>query len=264
LILACAIVLVSTAFLLIGVARNRAGSPLQTIELTERELVLQSQPQDNSGVSLNINWRHPYSSPLSAAGRGREAQFDSAKLRDLGFAFSPPDSSSSTEPLLPSREAFVAFEYAGAAWDRWLASEEESAASRPRLSTGAPPEGGPGDLEQKRQGASRLFIVDAARGAGELLARYPDQRRYLVTRAIVSAELHVGRDPITKAVRFREWRGYVTGIIPPEIHVPLPFANRLAGLGPRVSGEPRYAVTLRYGQRLEPWVAEVRLLEKKQ
>lgn len=262
LILAITVVLASNIFVLIGVSGNRSGVPFETIELTERELTLQSQPKDDSGISLYLNWKQPTTEQLPS-GRARDAHFDSVKLQELGFNCNYPEGSALPEKFLLPREVFVAFEYDGETWSRWLKSQEGLSASKPQSSATAVVSGRPTDLERERQGASRLFVVDAARSAGELRNKYPDQRKYLVARAIVAAHLDVEYDPITKAVRSSKWRGYASEIIPSEIHVPLPFAKLLSGLGSRAGAEPRYTITLQFGRKLEPWVAGVKLLEKK-
>lgn len=83
LILAITVVLASNIFVLIGVSGNRSGVPFETIELTERELTLQSQPKDDSGISLYLNWKQPTTEQLPS-GRARDAHFDSVKLQELG------------------------------------------------------------------------------------------------------------------------------------------------------------------------------------
>jgi hypothetical protein len=262
LILAIAVVLISNIFILIGVAANRSGTPFETTQLTERELTLQSQPQDNSAISLYLNWRQP-TIGQAPPGRVRDVHFDGTQLKELGFDCTFPRGSASAEKQLLPREVFVALEYDGEAWIRWLKLQEESASSKPQPPSTALYSGSPADVERQRRGASRLFIVDAARNAAGLRSRYPDQNKHLIVRAIVAAQLDVERDPITKAVKSSKWRGYVSEIIPSEIHVPLPFAKLLSGLGPRAEAEPRYSITLRYGRKLEPWITDVKLIEKK-
>lgn len=236
-ILAIIVVIVSNVFVLIGVARNRAGDPLETIELTERELALQTLPQDNSGVTLSLAWKRP----LHFGKRDSKPDFDRARLQELGFDCPIPEAASDRQRYLLARERFVALEYEGSAWKQWLQSEEESTGRR----------------------ASRLFVVDAAPNAEQLRGKYPNQQKYLIVRAVISVWLETERDPVTNAEKSRSWHGYVTAIIPPEIYVPLPFAKPLSGLSRNAGAEPRYTVTLQYGRKFEPWVAGVKLLEKK-
>ena len=50
------LVLVSSAYPLVQVGIDRAGSPRQTLTLTQRELNIQYQDEENSGLTLNWNW----------------------------------------------------------------------------------------------------------------------------------------------------------------------------------------------------------------
>jgi len=98
LLAAAALVVVANAIALVGVARNRA-SALRTIDLTERELALGYQGEENSGIDLRLTIN--YQSTMD--------WFDDAKLQELGF----PASVSSIKEYRdwPARPAYVAFEY---------------------------------------------------------------------------------------------------------------------------------------------------------
>ena len=117
-ILGIALILLVNILALIGVARNRAAEPVQTIELTERELPLQTMGQDNSGVMLRLAWSAP---PF----RSLEPELDRARLEAAGFSLHFPAGSQSKDIALMPREAYVALEYEGAAWERWLKQAEE-------------------------------------------------------------------------------------------------------------------------------------------
>jgi len=257
-ILVIVLVIVSNAFVLIGVATNRTGGAIETIELTERELTLQTLPEDNSGVTLSLAWKRP----LHFGKTDSKPDFDRAKLQELGFDCPIPQAASDQPRYLLARERFVALEYEGAAWEKWLQSEEEWAKANPKeLSPQSPGNRGKADWGGRR--ASRLFVVDAAPKAEQLRSKYPDQRKYLIVRAVITAWLESERDPATNAEKSRSWHGYVSAILPPEIYVPLPFAKPLSGLSRNAGAEPRYTVTLQYGRKLEPWIAGVKLLDKK-
>jgi hypothetical protein len=245
--LAIALVVVSNAFVLIRVGSNRAGAPLETIEVTERELALQNQPEDNSGVTLQITWLPQHFGPM------RDAPIDTEKLQELGFDCAKPPGSSAEERRLLPRVAYVVLEYQGAARERWWKERESAARANPPA-----PAKAAGSLPPNTDRGTRLFCVDASRDANKLLSKYPDRQKYLIVRAVVSANLFPDNAPV------KSWHGWVSEIIPSEIHVPLPFARLLSGLGPRAGGEPRYAVTLQYGRNFEPWISDVKLLDKKQ
>jgi len=249
-LLAITLVLVSNAIALIGVARNRAGSPLATIELTERELPLLNTGLDNSGIDLRFEWsgivRETNAGPLS---RGQ--------LEQIGFDFRFPAGTPAGNIALMPRKAFVALEYQGPAWKQWLLLVEEE---RQRIQTGAPRLPGMRVLPGEPLLESRLFPVDVAKSYSDLRTRYPDQSRHLIVQAVLRARVEEVKDTVTGMVSSYNCSGFVAEILPGTVHVPLPHARILALLKPRRPGEePRYIITLEYGNRLEPWVASVRL-----
>jgi hypothetical protein len=248
LILAIAIILVSNGIALIGVSQNRAGEPVQTIELTERELPLQNVGQDNSGIDLKLNWTRPGSLFVDAA-------LNRARLEEVGFNFQVPAGKSGKDLALLPRVAYVALEYGGQAWEQylqWTENEKQRSQTAPRGSVNAP------NPERDRISKSRLCLVDASRSMSELRRRYPDQSKYLVVRAVLMARLEEVKDPQSGAGISPS--GFVSEILPDFIHVPLPQGKLLSPLKPQTGQEPRYAVTLKYGRNLEPWVVSVRLL----
>lgn len=99
----------------------------------------------------------------------------------------------------------------------------------------------------------RLAAVDAARNAAPLRKRYADSKRYIIAPCMVRTWWGTGR-----------LQGDILQILTPEIHVPLPYSRVLAGLGNTPNArdfQPRYQVTLCYGQRHEPWISDCRLLK---
>jgi hypothetical protein len=124
------------------------------------------------------------------------------------------------------------------------------------------------DSERKRftwekESGSRLFAVDAGNDAVELRKRYPDRKKYLITPAKVRLRLLSANKMMKKPVL----SGYVDEILTDTIHVPCDRQGVLASLKPnehdlyydgrKESYVSRYTVTLNYGRRYEPWVAEV-------
>lgn len=228
LLAAAALVLVSDVFVLIGVARNRSGEPLERIELTERELSRESTSKDNTAVELRLNWRN-------LGYRIDELSLDDARLDALGVP-------KGRRRLMFSPEVFVAIANGGDAWEHWREAQEANA---------------PKALDFSEY--SRLVVVDVAASAGELLRKYPDRQKYLVVRGLlrVSPDLSGSQTP-KASYRFS---GHVTQILSSTIHVPLPHSTLLADLTPKIyNTPPRYAVTLCWGKNLEPWVASVRKL----
>lgn len=81
------LVLLANGFVCINVLRNRAGTPIAEFELTDRELRVRQQGEDNSGVVLRLTFQNAQRPRIH-----------------------------STEP---SRKAYLALEYDGPAWREW-------------------------------------------------------------------------------------------------------------------------------------------------
>jgi len=216
------LILLANAIALIGVELNR-GEPLQRIQITERELSLvRTQDQDNSGIDLKLIWN---------AG----PSFDRQKMQALGFGC-PPTLREKIRIPLP-KVVFAALEYEGRAWTEWMSKQAEQF-----------PRAGTLNLNL----ATRLSVVDVAKTAAELQAKYPDSTHYVIVRALARAI-----PGIKEKTRVSEWHGRVVAILPDEIHVPLPYAPALAHLNLSPPTAPRYSVTLCYGRRFEPWISSV-------
>lgn len=249
LVAAIAVVLVSNIIALIGVARNRAGEPWGTIELTERELPLLNTDRDNTGIDLRFNWSRGSVLRVDAA-------LDRSKLEQIGFSLRFPAETPASDISLLPREAYVVLEYQGNAWKQWLIRMEDERRQIPP----SMPSGSIIPLPTAPLLESRLFVVDAARSYEELRTRHPDRSTHLIVRGIVRARQEDVKDPRTGAITSHNYVGFVSEVLPASIHVPLPSAGLLSLLKPRQpTEEPRYSVTLSYGRYLEPWVASLRL-----
>lgn len=233
---------VVTAATLAGVRANRSGGR-DPIVLTEHELVLSSPGStDNTATVLRLSWQPP---PETAAWITRE------KLEALGFACdvdpAAPDAERHYRQAL-AREVYLALEFDGPAWEarqheqeqreQELRERELRAPDPPEPTPASPPRGRP-----RRESASRLVVVDAARTPEELEARYPDPRRHLITAGTMRVRIQrsPGGTPALSAV--------VLEVTPAQIFVPSPLAPALR------RGQATFSV--RYGRRYEPWLVEV-------
>jgi hypothetical protein len=259
LLVAVAVVLVANAWALALVARNRSGSPDATLQLTERELRLPPAGTEETGVVLWLEWQRPRDAGARAA---EYAWFDRAKLASLGFdCHVPPDSADAAayyrSARLLAREVYAVFEYRP---DEVRAAPDVPAVSRDGV---ASPPLDAADLAR----LPRLVPVDAGTDPSALRARYPDRARFLVAPAIaravyLDARATGGQPRLT---------GQFGAVLPEQIFVPREHAALLArlqaGAAPdeqpwmRLTHDPRYRVTLRYGRNLEPWVTAVEPME---
>ncbi len=238
------VLLIGNAILLSRVASNRSGGPVQTIELTEKELPMMPRGQEDSSVGLRIAWRtNTGGLSGSQVARDRGVVFDGERLRSMGFRLGTPDDKAPHFRVPQRRLLFVALEYAA---DAPVippgGAVQDLSGARPRPA----PEG-----ERWR---SRLKAVDADPSYALLRARFPDPGRYLIVRGVVDA----WAENVPSRGAVPRWEGYVAMIMPSEIQVPLPFSKALAD---EPGKEPHYSVTLHYGHSLEPWVGSVHVTE---
>jgi len=231
LLLAGAVILVTNAIVLLSVARNRTAPPIETIQLTERELPRQPHDKEDSGVSLRLQLERSGTVYID-----QYAWLDRMKLEELGFDYQAALRDPRHPPL--ERPAFLALEYSGPAWEKWLkAIEKEPNALRPDASTMN----------------SRLFVIDASRRPEQLLEKYKDKQRYIIMRGIVQVSV-VNWDPTTRKRGSDRLQAAVSRLLPVSIHVPMSLAGALASLGETIPPSPRYTVTLAFGRRFEPWI----------
>lgn len=234
LIFGAAVVLVANAMLLWSVSRNRSGGPVTTVELTERELWLQENLEDNAGLTLRLEWENR--ARWRAVLPDPNPWFDAAKLAELGFDCHIP-------PEDPAAESFYRGLTARAAW---VALESRD--------TG---------------GSSRLVAIDVARDPGALLRRHADKPGLVVAAGLVRLLHDRELDPKTRQpVGPPRLRGVIPQLLIQQINLPLPYSRALESVKRLPSAQhfakpdarPRYAVTLAWGANYEPWVTGCRLL----
>ena len=192
-----ALILVTNAIALTGVAYNRSGDAESALRMTERELqvVTWSWPDnDNSSVDLRLAWRvrQTYSSEQDY-GYWRDDWLTEEQLRSLGFDISLPAEMEAAHERhrrdLP-KTVFLALEYDGPAYQEALGQRrkrveqatelagrnvgDETFAERLKAARNA--------LVDEQISASRLFVVDASLDREALRKRYPDRTRYSILR----------------------------------------------------------------------------------
>jgi hypothetical protein len=219
---AVGIIVIANAMVLMEVAHNRRGGPVETIRLTERELPVNFRENENSEVSVRLDWRRP---PLPA--EDDYSWLDRTKLEGIGFDYARALANPLPPPL--PRPAFIVLEYNGSAWEKWQSSTKHYQSPDP------PPEM-----------YSRLFPIDAARTPEPLMRKYPDHERYLIVKGLVQLRPQPQLQPLIFPMR------------PESFYVPLPLSRALGRFAGSTSPQsPRYTVTLSYGRNFEPWIVLV-------
>lgn len=267
--IAAVLVLLTNLFVLVGVARNRAGEPEAVLELTERELPIAHRRDEDTGMSLRL-----------AHERVWEVDWlDRSKLEDLGFDCSAPPNAEEAEfhygKQLP-RQGYLVLENDGEAWRRWLEDRLRKIEETSRkVERGEVEQSELGrlqrDYEKERLTHTRLFPVDAGRDPRALRERHPDRGRVLIVPAVFAIGVYRPWNPETSRPEPPRIRGYIRQFLVQNVHVPLGHAKLLepyrAGPVPWFEANPfeepekfrpRYTVTLKIGRRYEPWIAEVR------
>lgn len=257
------LILLTNIIVITGALGNRSGKPECVLILTERELPMNYQRQENSGLSLqltvggfyvhNRNW------------------LDMAKMTELGFKPVDPEDRQTvqqyTQKALP-KSVYVVLEYDGPAYRTALNKAADAVAKQAALLARDPEnktqqlmvKNAERHLEYQRYSASRLYAVDAGLEPGALRQHYADTSRYIITTGLVSPiyyGYHTGGEP---------YGGFISKIKVSHIHIPLAQRQVFDRLTARdlhdVNPRPRYQVELAYGRRLEPWIRNVSLLEK--
>lgn len=243
---AAAVVLVANAVVLSNVAQNRRGQPTNLISLTSRELPV--RPADPEGGLFFTGIAYQEGSILE--------WFDARKLASLGFDMSVAIDDPAAQRHYRrqrARQVFVVLEYDGEAAKQWRSQHEA------RILSTAPGQNRT-TLENEREWHTRLFAIDVSADYASARARYPDLHKYLIVpcTAGVSFWEESARGKLNRYVR-----GYLGRLLVGQIHVPARFAAELIGpRRPEVTwSAPAFEVTLRYGQRFEPEMVQLKRRE---
>ena len=236
---AASLVLVANLWAVWQAWRNHQAPKGGNLELTDRELRLLPTAAESTATMLRLNW--------NVGGTGEEQHrapewLDRTRLTELGFDCSVAANGPGARrhyTSLPSRPVYLAVEYRGEAW----------------RNAGA-----------KAQARSGLFIVDAARDADRLRARYPDPQRHIICRGLVRLSFRE-QDRNGASLSMPRLEGRIESLRPSELFVPLPYNRALGRLGQpdldappdKPPKEPRFVARICWGANYEPWLESVRL-----
>ena len=294
LIATMALIVVTNVFVLSGVAYNRSGEPDAVVTLTERELHWQdnwrSVDREDSGLYLRLQWNRPRYRSFNTEYR-EDPWLNEEKLRGLGFDTSYPLDGKKAfryySRQLP-RQAYVVLEYDGDAYKKWAKGLKEHLQKvRQELAEEKKPkkkknlENNIRNMERRSITHTHLFAIDAGPNPEKLREQYTDPTRYIITPAVFRISLHHPKkrdyNPKTMSEPDLPHKRYLTGrvseILIPEIHIPSDYRSffisdikthtktYLPRNKPLSDLEPRYQVTLNYGKRHEPWIADIKKLK---
>ena len=263
-----ALIALTNAIALGGVAWNRSGEPESVLTLTQRELGQSYRSifdRESDGLELGVRWRVVATGPSESFypdHYGAPEWLDREKLAALGFDVSRrPDARRRHQRLLP-REALVVLELDGPARQKALErarawSEQEAAkaaAGKGKTGPGSPAQNAADALKREETSNSRLFAVDTGLDAQALRAKYPDRSRYAIMRGKIRPQLSTARGSDGL------WTGHIDSLDNTRVNVPLEFRKAL-GSTPRsipmagpTEGGPGFEVTVAFGKRFEPWI----------
>lgn len=277
LLIAVALVVFTNAVVLAGVAYNRGGEPEAVLQLTERELRLYnwSWPEnENSSVDLHLGWR--VASPPGANRSYANGTLDwltPAQLQELGFDISGnmrSDEDVQRATRQPSRRAWLVLEHDGPDYQAALEAARirlERATSLARANAGDEEfekrlKRAQEEFTREEQYDSRLFVVDVSIDPDALRKRYPDRRQYAVVQGRVGISVR-GPDGRERPVL------RVHDIDVDAIRVPYEYREIVEPLIRNADThyyrrEPRFAATVNFGQRYEPWIVDLQPLQPSQ
>lgn len=271
-----ALIVLTNAVVLAGVAYNLSSEPDSILRLTERELNVRqwSWPaNENSSIDLHLSWRVAQldSDEYDEFGtwyRGLD-WLRPVEMHELGFDVDGDiDSEEVAERIRrqPSRRAWVVLEYDGAAYRTSLKLARQNldrATERAKLSATDRElqeqlDSARRQLEHEEKIETRLFVIDVGLDQDVLRARYPDRQRY----AIVNGRLEVWIDGS------RQPRRLLVDLVDIDVQIiRVPHAYRSL-VEPYVTSrkqsrerEPQFAATVRFGRRHEPWIEDLALLK---
>jgi hypothetical protein len=276
LMLTCVLLLLLTNIVVLaGVAYNRSGEPLHSIELTERELPIRqffNSNEENSGTTLSFKWQvldKDEDQQYMSTTYGTPTWLDDEKLTALGFdmkKFKNDKDKYRHRTSHLATEVILALEYQGENYDKAvMLAEEKAEVLRQQVAEDPDDEDQLNEfsryeeqLTRLKVSRTRLYVVDAGLDKQALMQKYAEQNNILLVRGEIG--LHWNDNVVSGRIR----QLYIQ-----QVHAPLPLSEQLTTW---TNGEtyasyknssiaPHYKVRLNIGKRLEPWIESVSQME---
>lgn len=281
---ALGLILLTNVFVFAGVFYNQSGEPEAELLLTERELPLQRQEKENTGMFLSLEWKMP---GFQAPGfyNSKPNWFNKDILEELGFKTNHPlqgtNSHSYYRHQLP-RTAWIVLEYDGPSWVQWtedarkyiqekkLKLESETDESKIKASQRMIDQ-----VSHQLIAHTHLFAIDAGPDPELLRQKYTDRRTHIISEGIVRANISYYRNTDSKNKKGQAYlNGYIKEVMIDSIHVPNSFRGFFQQNAPRRTFspyylpkdkspedlKPRYTVNLKYGKKYQPWISNIKPL----
>ncbi len=257
-------VLAVNMFILARVYLNRHGDIESSPVLTERELrITDKWEREDSGMHLRLVWR--VLGDRDATRYSLPVWFDAQKLTELGFDLASYYNMDgkvkhlNKEPL--PREVYLVFENNGKSYEKALALAEKKYVEAQKACQENPTDKNTCKevtwakryIQRERMESSRLFCIDAGLDINILRKKYQDTKHFIIMKGYVEPR-----------VRDKKIIGVVSSISVPNIHVPHKYRSFFDAINQGNKNykdgfaTPRFAVTLAFGSRLEPWIQTIR------
>jgi hypothetical protein len=256
-----ALILLSNAVALAGVWYNRQGEPESRLQLSQRELHRNwdGPRQENSGLSLRLDWRLPLREKTDKDRCYSERSLTEAQVQAVGLPSRGP------APRQDTRRAWAILELDGPLYQQSLQQAERHLQQASAKLQELPHDkkrqqqekAARETLANERDKESRLFLVDVGLDADALRRRYPDRSRYALLRGTVRIWQRC----------YNEAGSTLSGSFNPSngnINVPHAWRQLLAERLPEYYGNANrpFSAEISFGQRLEPWLSNVQIMDK--
>ncbi len=265
--LSLGLVVLVNLFVLGGVAYNRSNREA-VLNLTERELTLVSAEKDDTSISLSMDVN-------------LLDDLSQQKLKDLGYNLKHKYKEDWYS--FPSKKVFVALEYDGPAWQKWVADKDKQIAKAEKKLKAAIKRGAK-EQEQKdaledldsekdeRGSQSHWFPVDVALDRVALVKAHPATETYVIVPAQLQVNYQAQGDPLYRcSIRLlldqvhvdQRFRRFFEGKSPTDKRTSRRtwvWDSKLKRAVPKdpskkwVEWRPSYQVTLAFGNKMEPWI----------